>query len=91
VRFQAERSNDCWQFDLSLSDLKHIEARSWVDPTKGEPTLMLYSVVDGGWIANFPPDGIREMCAWEQYCRFAREPERRKVGIDARASVDDIA
>jgi len=31
------------------------------------------------------------MCAWEQYCRFAREPERRKVGIDARVSVDGTA
>lgn len=43
------------------------------------------------WIANFPPDGIREMCVWEQYCRFAREPERRKVGIDARVSVEGTA
>ncbi len=25
VRFQAENSNDCWQFDMSPSDLKHIE------------------------------------------------------------------
>jgi hypothetical protein len=232
VRFQAERSNDCWQFDMSTSDLKRIEAPSWVDPSKGEPTLMLYSVVDDrsgvcfleyrcvygedaesalrflfnamaakgeaefpfqgrpkmiyldngpvaksrvfqnvmqalgiewlthipagkdgervtarskgkverpfrtvkdahetlyhfhkpeteqqanewlmryllrynrqdhraeqhsrieDWIANFPPDGIRAMCAWEQYCRFAREPERRKVGIDARVSVDGTA
>ena len=46
VRFQAERSNDCWQFDMSPSDLKHIAMPSWVDPSKGEPTLMLYSVVD---------------------------------------------
>ncbi len=43
------------------------------------------------WLANFPPGGIREMCAWEQFCRFAREPERRKVGIDARVSVDGTA
>ena len=28
------------------------------------------------------------MCTWEQFCRFAREPERRKVGADARVSVD---
>ncbi|RMN79972.1 hypothetical protein ALQ56_04642, partial [Pseudomonas syringae pv. papulans] len=28
VRFQAEHSNDCWQFDLSPSDLKHIENRA---------------------------------------------------------------
>lgn len=232
VRFQAERSNDCWQFDMSPSDLKHIEAPSWVDPSRGEPTLMLYSVVDDrsgvcfleyrcvygedaesalrflfnamaakaeaefpfqgrpkmlyldngpvaksrvfqnvmralgvewqthipagkdgervtarskgkverpfrtvkdahetlyhfhkpeteqqanewlmryllrynrqdhrteqrsrieDWIASFPPDGIREMCTWDQYCRFAREPERRKVGIDARVCVDGTA
>jgi hypothetical protein len=25
---------------------------------------------------------------WEQFCRFAREPERRKVGIDARVTVE---
>lgn len=46
VRFQAERSDDCWQFDMSPSDLKHIATPPWVDPSKGEPTLMLYSVVD---------------------------------------------
>jgi hypothetical protein len=40
------------------------------------------------WLANFPSDGIRQMCTWEQYCRFAREPERRRVGVDARVSVE---
>ncbi len=43
------------------------------------------------WVASFPPDGIREMCTWDQYCRFAREPERRKIGVDARVSVDGTA
>ena len=43
------------------------------------------------WLANLPPEGIREMCAWEQFCRFAREPERRKVGVDARISIDGTA
>jgi hypothetical protein len=28
------------------------------------------------------------MCAWEQFGRFAREPERRRVGVDARVTVD---
>lgn len=46
VRFQAENSNDCWQFDLSPSDLKHLKTPAWVDPQRGEPLLMLYSVVD---------------------------------------------
>jgi len=31
------------------------------------------------------------MCSWEQYCRFAREPESRKVGIDARVTIDGTA
>jgi hypothetical protein len=40
------------------------------------------------WLANLPAGGIREMCSWERFCTFAREPENRKVGIDARISVD---
>ncbi len=32
------------------------------------------------WLTNLPPEGIRDMCNWEQFCRFAREPERRKGG-----------
>lgn len=35
------------------------------------------------WINNLPSTGIREMCSWERYCTFAREPEKRKVGPDA--------
>jgi hypothetical protein len=46
VRFQAEHSNDCWQFDLSPSDLKQIKQPSWVRPDRAAPTLMLFSVVD---------------------------------------------
>jgi hypothetical protein len=46
VRFQAQHSNQLWQFDLSPSDLKQLKAPAWVNPAKGQPTLMLYSVVD---------------------------------------------
>jgi len=46
VRFQAEFSNACWQFDMSPSDLKQVEAPLWIEPGRGAPTLMLYSVVD---------------------------------------------
>lgn len=229
VRFQADNSNDCWQFDMSPSDLKHIEKPAWIDPAKGVPTLMLFSVVDDrsgvnyqeyrcvygedtesalrflfnamapkadpacpfqgrpkmiyldngpvaksqvfqnvmqaleiewkthipagkdgtrttarskgkverpfrtvkeahetlyhfhkpeteqqanewlsryliryngqrhrheahsrldDWLAKLPGEGLREMCTWAQFCRFARAPERRKVGIDARISID---
>ena len=46
VRFQAEYSNECWHFDLSTSDLKHVKQPSWVEPGRGNPLLMLYSIVD---------------------------------------------
>ena len=46
VRFQAEHSNDCWQFDLSPSDLKQVPAPLWVEEGRGPPTLMLFSTVD---------------------------------------------
>lgn len=232
VRFQAEHSNQCWHFDLSPSDLKHVKAPVWIEPGRGHPLLMLYSVVDdrsgvayqeyhgvygedveaalrfmfaamspksiedlpfqgipqmlymdngpiarslvfqkvmkylgvevcthlpagkdgrrvtarskgkverpfrtvkemhetlyhlhepeteaeaNAWLMRFllhynsrphrsephcriedwqaflPPSGIRQMCNWERFCTFAREPERRKVGIDARVTVEGVA
>jgi hypothetical protein len=231
VRFQAEQSNECWHFDLSPSDLKHVKSPATIEPGRGHPLLMLYSVVDDrsgvayqeyhgvygedvgaalrflfaamsakkeenfpfqgipkmlymdngpiarssvfnkvmsylgvevqthmparsdgrrvtarakgkverpfrtvkemhetlyhlhapeteaeanaglmkfllhynsrshrseahsrieDWLVSLPPQGIREMCSWERFCTFAREPERRKVGIDARISVEGV-
>lgn len=46
VRFQAKHSNECWQFDLSPSDLKSVKEPVWYDTSKGLPILMMYSVVD---------------------------------------------
>lgn len=43
------------------------------------------------WMRNLTKDGIREMCSWERFCTFAREPEKRKVGLDTRISVDGVA
>jgi hypothetical protein len=43
------------------------------------------------WLDNLEREGIREMCSWERFCTFAREPEQRKVGIDARVTVDGVA
>lgn len=31
------------------------------------------------------------MCTREQYSRFAREPESRKVGVDARITIEGTA
>jgi len=42
------------------------------------------------WLANLPPKGIQKMCPWELFCTFAREPERRRVGIDARVIVAGV-
>jgi hypothetical protein len=61
VRFQAEHSNDCCQFDLSPSDLKEVKEPLWLQPNKGAPTLMLFSVVDdrsGGGLPRIP------LCLW---------------------------
>ena len=232
VRFQAERSNALWHFDMSPSDLKQLKAPAWVDADRqGAPTLMLFSIVDDrsgvayqeyrcvygedaetalrflfnamsrkadevdpfqgiptaiyldngpvaksavfrrvmeslgveamthmpagsdgrrttarakgkverpfrtvkdahetlyhfhepeteeeanrwlarfittynrgdhrsephsridDWLAHLPADGVRQMCAWERFCVFAREPERRLVGIDCRLTVAGV-
>src|SRR5712692_2066730 len=42
------------------------------------------------WLQHLPSSGIRAMCSWERFCTFAREPEHRKVGIDACVSVDGV-
>jgi len=42
------------------------------------------------WIKNLPSNGIREMCSWERFCTFAREPEKKKVGPDALIKANGI-
>jgi hypothetical protein len=42
------------------------------------------------WLAHLPADGVRQMRAWERFCVFAREPERRLVGIDCRLTVAGV-
>jgi hypothetical protein len=46
TRFQAEHSNDCWQFDMSFSDLKSLGESSGGYSDAGSRQLMLFSVVD---------------------------------------------
>jgi hypothetical protein len=43
------------------------------------------------WLRNLSSAGVRAMCSWERFCTFAREPERRKVGSDARITADGIS
>jgi hypothetical protein len=42
------------------------------------------------WLENLPASGARAVCSWERFCTFAREPELRKVGGDARVSVAGV-
>ena len=65
VRFQADNSNDCWHFDLSPSDLKHIANPAWVEPGRGNPLLMLYSIVDDR----------SGMCYQEYHCVYGEDVE----------------
>jgi len=66
ARFQAEYSNQCWHFDLSPSDLKHLEKPpAWVDPARGDPTLMFYSVADDR-------SGV---CYQEYHCVYGEDTE----------------
>lgn len=47
THFQARYSNACWPFDPSPSDLKRLpEPPLWIDSSKGQPTLMIYSIID---------------------------------------------
>lgn len=65
VRFQARQSNEMWQFDLSPSDLKKVKRPLWLDPMRGDPTLMLYSVVDDR-------SGV---CYQEYHCVYGEDVE----------------
>lgn len=47
VRFEARHSNECWHFDLSPSDLKHVKRPAWFEEGRGHPLLMLYTPVGG--------------------------------------------
>ena len=65
VRFQAKRANEMWHFDMSPSDLKHVEAPLWIEAGRGKPTLMLFSVVDD-----------RSGAAYEEYrCVYGEDAE----------------
>jgi hypothetical protein len=41
----------------------------------GEHRSERHSRIDD-WLGHLPAEGVRQMCAWERFCVFAREPER---------------
>lgn len=68
------------------------EANAWLarfverynmQPHRREPHSRLED-----WAQNLPADGVRQMCSWERFCAFAREPETRKVAGDGRIRID---
>jgi hypothetical protein len=70
------------------------EANAWLfnyllryndSPHRSEPQSRLED-----WVQHLPPEGLREMCSWERFCTFAREPEIRKVAVDTRVSVAGV-
>jgi hypothetical protein len=73
---EAEANAGLLQFVLRYNTMDH----------RSEPHSRLED-----WLENLPPSGIRAMCSWERFCTFAREPEKRKVGGDARVSVDGVS
>jgi hypothetical protein len=42
------------------------------------------------WLLNLPPQGFREMCSWERFRTFAREPEQRKADSNGCVGIDGI-
>ena len=72
---QTEEEANVW--------LRHFLDRYNAQPHRREP----HSRIED-WLANLPQAGLRRMCAWERFTAFAREPERRKVGGDARIRVE---
>jgi hypothetical protein len=73
---EAEANAGLLQFVLRYNTMDH----------RSEPHSRLED-----WLQNLPPSGVRAMCSWERFCTFAREPEKRKVGGDARVSVDGVS
>ncbi|MDT7953867.1 MAG: IS481 family transposase [Acetobacteraceae bacterium] len=56
---------------------------------RGDHRLEPHARIDD-WLAHLPVDGVRQMCAWDRFCAFAREPERRLVGIDCHLTVAGV-
>ena len=70
------------------------EANQWlarfiVTYNAGNHRTEPHSRVDD-WLAHLPADGVRQMCTWERFCAFAREPERRDVDITCRLTVAGV-
>ncbi|MYF77401.1 MAG: transposase family protein [Acidobacteria bacterium] len=68
------------------------EANAWlaryIDRYNGQPHRREPHSRIEDWMRNLPEEGFRQMCSWERFCAFARDPERRRVAGDARIRID---
>ena len=68
------------------------EANAWlaryIDRYNGQPHRREPHSRIEDWMRNLPGEGFRQMCSWERFCAFARDPESRRVSGDARIRVD---
>jgi hypothetical protein len=85
----------------SLETLYHLqqpesleEANAWLRKYLQEYNAMDHRHEDHSrlddWLLNLPPQGFREMCSWERFRTFAREPEQRKADSNGCVGIDGI-
>ena len=70
------------------------EANRWLarfidSYNRGDHRIEPHSRIED-WLAHLPDDGLREMCGWDRFCAFAREPERRVVALDCRMTIAGV-
>lgn len=85
----------------SLETLYHLqqpetleEANAWLHRYLEEYNAMDHRYEDHSrmedWLQNLPSQGFREMCSWDRFRTFAREPEQRKADSNACVGIDGI-
>ena len=85
----------------SLETLYHLqqpetleEANTWLHRYLEEYNAMDHRYEDHSrmedWLQNLPSQGFREMCSWDRFRTFAREPEQRKADSNACVGIDGI-
>lgn len=85
----------------SLETLYHLqqpesleEANAWLRKYLHEYNAMDHRHEDHSrledWLLNLPQQGFREMCSWERFRTFAREPEQRKADSNGCVGIDGI-
>ena len=85
----------------SLETLYHLqqpetleESNAWLHRYLEEYNAMDHRYEDHSrmedWLQNLPSQGFREMCSWDRFRTFAREPEQRKADSNACVGIDGI-